>query len=100
VEYAHTAAKYDLVQRDKEFVQIKNTLGFVENYDILADFPFKSNQRKQSILLKNRETGTVVYFAKGAEMVMETRVLASQKEILNTLCDQLAAEGLRALAFA
>lgn len=77
VEYAHTAAKYDLVQRDNEFVQIKNTLGFQENYDILADFPFKSNQRKQSILLKNRETGKVVYYAKGAEMVMESRVLES-----------------------
>ena len=56
VEFAQQTAKYELVQRDQEFIQIKNSLGFVENYDVLADFPFKSNQRKQSILLKNRET--------------------------------------------
>jgi hypothetical protein len=46
VEYAKSAAKFELVQRDQEFIQIKNSLGFCENYDILADFPFKSNQRK------------------------------------------------------
>ena len=43
VEFAQKTAKYELVQRDQEFIQIKNSLGFVENYDVLADFPFKSN---------------------------------------------------------
>ena len=50
VEYAEKQG-FKLEQRDKDFIQISNCLGFNENYDILADFPFESNNRKQSILV-------------------------------------------------
>jgi magnesium-transporting ATPase (P-type) len=50
VEYAHKQG-FKLEQRDKDFIQITNTLGFKENYDILADFPFQSSNKKQSILV-------------------------------------------------
>jgi phospholipid-translocating ATPase len=44
----------------------------LENYDILANFPFSSESKKMSLLLRNRESGKIIYYAKGAEIVMES----------------------------
>lgn len=43
----------------------------LENYDILANFPFSSQSKKMSILVKQRETNKIIYYVKGAEIVME-----------------------------
>jgi phospholipid-translocating ATPase len=81
-------------------VQIENALGFKENFDIMADFPFESNNRKQSILVQNRENGKFIYYAKGAEIVLEPLIQESQRPMLIEFCEQLAVEGLRTLVFA
>lgn len=66
----------------------------------MADFPFESNNRKQSILVQNRETSKFIYYAKGAEIVLEPLIQDSQKPLLIEFCEQLAVEGLRTLVFA
>lgn len=71
-----------------------------EGYDILANFPFSSQNKKMSVLVKHRETGKIIYFVKGAEVVMEGIMRASQKALLLEFCEQLAMEGLRTLVFA
>jgi len=53
-------------------VQLRNASGIYENYDILANFPFSSQTKKMSVLVKQRETGKVIYYVKGAEVVMES----------------------------
>ena len=61
----------ELVERERTYVSLKNPKGISENYDILANFPFSSQTKKMSVLVKQRETGKIIYYVKGAEIVME-----------------------------
>lgn len=88
------------MERDKKFVKIKNPAGRVENYDIIAEFPFSSQNKKMSVLVRQKETGKIIYFVKGAEVVLEPIIKSSQKAVLLELCENLAMEGLRTLVFA
>ena len=89
-----------LVERDRTYVQLKNASGKEENYDILADFPFSSATKKMSVLVRQRETGAIIYYVKGAEVVMERMIQKAQRMLLLEYSEQLAIEGLRALVFA
>lgn len=79
---------------------MKNCQGIYENYEILANFPFSSQSKKMSILVKQKETGKIIYYVKGAEIVMESMISPNQRSTLLEFCDQLATDGLRTLAFA
>lgn len=70
VKYANLV-NMQLIERDRTFVQLKNPLGVIENFDIIANFPFSSQSKKMSVLVRHRETGKIIYYVKGAEVVME-----------------------------
>lgn len=89
-----------MIERDRTTVQLRNPNGYYENYEILANFPFSSQSKKMSILVKQRETGKIIYYVKGAEIVMEGMIKSNQRSTLLEFCDQLATDGLRTLAFA
>ena len=63
-----------LRERERLKCTIKNAAGINENYGVLAMFPFTSESKKMSVLLKSYETGRIVYFVKGAEVVMEHKI--------------------------
>ena len=90
----------ELVERDRTYVSLRNPKGVHENYDILANFPFSSQTKKMSVLVKQRETGKIIYYVKGAEIVMEGLCKTAQRPLLLEFCEQLAMEGLRTLVFA
>ena len=77
----------ELIERDRTFVSLKNPKGVLENYDILANFPFSSQTKKMSVLVKQRETGKTIYFVKGAEIVMEGICKANQRPLLLEFCE-------------
>jgi phospholipid-translocating ATPase len=89
-----------LVERDREYCIMRNAGGNLEEYDVLASFPFTSESKKMGILLKSRETGRVIYYLKGAEVVMEGKIKASARPSLQESCETLALDGLRTLVFA
>jgi phospholipid-translocating ATPase len=89
-----------LLERDRTYVQIKNAIGNIENYEILANFPFSSETKKMSLLVKQKETGRYIYYVKGAEVVMENKVKPSQRAPVQEYCEGLAMEGLRTLVIA
>lgn len=89
-----------LVERDRQYVAIRNSDFNLENYEILANFPFSSETKKMSVLVRHKETGRYIYYAKGAEVVMEVKVKPSQKSPLLEFCESLAMEGLRTLVIA
>lgn len=99
VKYANSIGM-ELVERDRTSVQLKNRKGIYENYDIIANFPFSSQTKKMSVLVKHRETGKIIYYAKGAEIVMQIMIRSSQHAAALEFTDQLAMEGLRTLVFA
>ena len=99
VKYSNSIAM-ELIERDRTYVQLRNTKGIYENYDIIANFPFSSQSKKMSVLVRQRETGKIIYYVKGAEVVMEGLMKATQRALLLEFCEQLAMEGLRTLVFA
>jgi phospholipid-translocating ATPase len=89
-----------LIERDRQWVQIRNADGISENYEVFANFPFSSETKKMSILVRQKETGRYIYYIKGAEVVMEHKVKPSQRSPLLEFCESLAMEGLRTLVIA
>lgn len=53
-----------------------------------------------SVLVRQKETGKIIYYVKGAEVVMEGLMKIGQRVLLLEFCEQLAMEGLRTLVFA
>jgi phospholipid-translocating ATPase len=63
-----------LVERGRTSVKILNPELYFENYEIIANFPFTSETKKMSVLVRSLESGRYIYFAKGAEVVMEPKI--------------------------
>ena len=89
-----------LLERDRTQLQIKNADNKYENYEVLANFPFSSETKKMSILVRSKESQKFIYYVKGAEIVMEHKVRPSQRAPLLEFCETLAMEGLRTLVIA
>jgi magnesium-transporting ATPase (P-type) len=45
-----------------------------ETYEILANFPFSSETKKMSVLVKQKETGRYLYYIKGAQVVLQNKI--------------------------
>ena len=89
-----------LKERERQTCVLKNAAGIFENYKVLAIFPFTSESKKMSILVKQEETGRVLYYVKGAEVVMEHKIKPQARAALLEFCESLAMDGLRTLVFA
>jgi len=89
-----------LVTRDQDSISIEDAGGSMENYNILAIFPFSSESKRMGIILKNRSTDQIVFYLKGADTVMKDRVPQRQRGYLLDMCETLAMEGLRTLVIA
>ena len=63
-----------LIQRDQNFIKIKNSANKIEEYEILANFPFTSETKRMGILVKHIETQRIIFYLKGADAVMQHKV--------------------------
>ena len=88
---------FNLNKRSQTQIQIINSNNVEENYEILANFPFSSETKRMGILLKNLETNRIVFYLKGAEVVMSEKVHENSRAFLNETCENLASTGLRTL---
>jgi len=89
-----------LIDRDQNSIQIQNTNGVEENYEVLANFPFSSDTKRMGIVLKHKESGKIIFYLKGAETVMKATVRPGQRATIDESCENLALEGLRTLVIA
>ena len=96
VKFADTLG-VKLISREELYIKIENTNRQIEEYDILANFPFSSETKRMGIILRHRETQKIVFYLKGAENVMVNKVRPNQRATLNESCENLAMEGLRTL---
>ena len=60
-----------LFYRTDKLIKIKNVTGVVEEFEILANFPFSSETKRMGIILKNIKHGHIIFYLKGAENVMK-----------------------------
>ena len=63
-----------LIERDQNMTEIENAVGTKERYKILANFPFSSDTKRMGIVLQNEETEKIIFYLKGAEVVMKQKV--------------------------
>lgn len=64
---------------------------------MLANFPFSSDTKRMGIILRHSDTSTIVFYLKGAEVVMKHKVRAPNRATVDEACENLAIEGLRTL---
>lgn len=86
-----------LIERDQNLIVIKNAADKEERYDVLANFPFSSESKRMGIVLRHQETKRIIFYLKGAEVVMLNKVRPSQRATVDEACENLAIEGLRTL---
>ena len=61
-------------EREETLIKIKDTLNCTHTYDILQNFPFSSETKRMGIILKERETDQIMFYVKGADAVMESKI--------------------------
>eukprot|EP00735_Rhodelphis_limneticus_P014383 TRINITY_DN8402_c0_g1::TRINITY_DN8402_c0_g1_i1::g.29116::m.29116 TRINITY_DN8402_c0_g1::TRINITY_DN8402_c0_g1_i1::g.29116 ORF type:complete len:1121 (+),score=215.28,sp/A1A4J6/ATP9B_BOVIN/52.83/0.0,E1-E2_ATPase/PF00122.15/5.1e-22,Hydrolase/PF00702.21/3.3e+03,Hydrolase/PF00702.21/2.8e-14,HAD/PF12710.2/7.5e-13,Hydrolase_like2/PF13246.1/7.5e-08,Hydrolase_like2/PF13246.1/9.4e+03,Hydrolase_like2/PF13246.1/2.7e+03,Hydrolase_3/PF08282.7/0.0051 TRINITY_DN8402_c0_g1_i1:92-3454(+) len=87
--------------REQPWMTLRTPLGAMEEYDILNIFPFTSETKRMGIIVRKKDTGEIVFYMKGADVVMSRIVQGTANcEWLDEECGNLAREGLRTLVFA
>ncbi len=81
---------------DKE-IKIRDSANNVEEFEVLANFPFSSDTKRMGIILKNKRHGHIIYYLKGAENVMMNYVKNEYIGYIKENAENLAVKGLRTL---
>ena len=63
-----------LITREELYIKIENANKEIEEYDILANFPFSSESKRMGIILRHRLSKKIIFYVKGAENVMEMKI--------------------------
>ena len=96
VKFADTLNMHLSHRTDKE-IKINDSAGNVEEFEILANFPFSSDTKRMGIILKNKKYGHIIYYLKGAENVMMKFVKKEYIGYIKENAENLAVKGLRTL---
>lgn len=88
---------FTLVDRNSIKMKLTNNVEAEETYTILASFPFSSDTKRMGILVRHVESNRIVFYLKGAEVIMEEKVNPSSRAFLREYCENLASLGLRTL---
>ena len=86
-----------LVGRTDKDIKIKDAADNVEEFDVLANFPFSSDTKRMRIILRNKKHGHIIYYLKGAENVMMKFVKDEYINYIAENAENLATKGLRTL---
>ncbi|XP_060556239.1 probable phospholipid-transporting ATPase IIB isoform X2 [Ruditapes philippinarum] len=87
-----------LVKRDLNSMQLRAPNGTILAYTILHIFPFTSESKRMGIILKDDQSGEIIFYLKGADVVMTS--IVQYNDWLEEECGNLAREGLRTLVVA
>ena len=86
-----------LVHRTDKEIKVKDSADNMEEFEVLANFPFSSDTKRMGIILKNKEYGHIIYYLKGAENVMMKFVKKDYIGYIKENAENLAVKGLRTL---
>lgn len=86
-----------LVDREEQYIKLVTPNGEVDEYDILQNFPFSSESKRMGIIVKHRQSGKMVFYVKGADVVMAPKVKPGQRSTCQEFCENLSRDGLRTL---
>ena len=86
-----------LIHRTDKEIKIKNASNTIEEYKILANFPFSSDTKRMGIILQNKKHNHIIFYLKGAENVMIKFVKKEYIGYIKENAENLATMGLRTL---
>jgi phospholipid-translocating ATPase len=84
-----------LIARDRTSITLQTPTGSSLNYDILELFPFTSESKRMSIVVREVHTGEILFLQKGADVVMAR--IVQKNDWLEEETGNMAREGLRTL---
>lgn len=87
-----------LVQRDRHQITLRTPSQARISFDILQLFPFTSESKRMSIIVRDTSSGEITFYEKGADVVMIPRV--QRQDWLEEETGNMAREGLRTLVVA
>lgn len=87
-----------LTYRDITSMTLRAPNGQFLEYDILQIFPFSSETKRMGIIVRERSSGEITFYLKGADTVMASIIQYS--DWLQEQCDNMARSGLRTLVVA
>ena len=96
VKFAETL-NMKLIYRTDKLMKIKDAGGNIEEFEVLANFPFSSETKRMGIVLKNVKYGHIIFYLKGAENVMKNYAKEEYIGYINENAENLATKGLRTL---
>lgn len=97
VEWAGWAG-LSLAKRTLTHITLAGPDGAHIQYEILQTFPFTSESKRMGIILRELNTGQIVFYMKGADTVMSA--IVQYNDWLHEEVDNMAREGLRTLVVA
>jgi len=89
--------KMRLIYRTDKIVKMQNANNVIEEYEILANFPFSSETKRMGIIVRNLKSDQIIFYSKGAENVIEEFVKEDYKSYIKENSENLASLGLRTL---
>ncbi|GAA5829685.1 hypothetical protein JCM5353_005198 [Sporobolomyces roseus] len=87
-----------LSARDRTSMSLRTTAGQTLSFDILEVFPFTSESKRMGIVIRDKQTGEITFYQKGADVVMAK--IVAYNDWLEEECGNMAREGLRTLVMA
>ena len=96
VKFAETL-KMVLTHRTDKNIKLKDACDNIEDFEILANFPFSSDTKRMGIILRNKKYKHIIFYLKGAENVMVKFVKKEYIGFIKENAENLAVKGLRTL---
>ena len=79
-------------------MSLRTTARQTLSFDILEVFPFTSESKRMGIVIRDKQTGEITFYQKGADVVMAK--IVAYNDWLEEECGNMAREGLRTLVMA
>ncbi|EFP84901.2 phospholipid-translocating ATPase [Puccinia graminis f. sp. tritici CRL 75-36-700-3] len=87
-----------LVSRDRSGMSLRTTTGQRLEFEVLEIFPFTSESKRMGIIIREKKSGELTFYQKGADVVMAK--IVQSNDWLEEECDNMSREGLRTLVMA
>ncbi|RUS22625.1 protein transporter [Endogone sp. FLAS-F59071] len=87
-----------LVHRDINEIRLRTPAGDIIAFEVLQIFPFTSETKRMGIVVRDKTTGEITFYQKGADVVMAE--IVQYNDWLEEETGNMAREGLRTLVVA
>ncbi|KAJ3184441.1 putative aminophospholipid-translocase [Gaertneriomyces sp. JEL0708] len=81
--------------RDRQNIRLRTVNGQMVDFEVLEMFPFTSETKRMGVVVRDKSTGELMFYQKGADTIMSK--IVQYNDWLDEECGNMAREGLRTL---